>query len=309
MPKSFTLVANPFDLPLEEVGLIAEDKEGFVGIMSSQGRFFELSTNEILNIHHGERQELYEGQHYALSTESLPEKVLHYISIGVYDYEYEDYDLGESVNGWLVYDQSRTKIREHLFQIFKKIKQKNPGMTFNRPRFSTYSMQLCIGKPVLPVIMEERSLNIKNLDIGTTFTGGGACDNMLTILPIPEEYDALDAMAIFSRHPCASSIRCIISKQNYLYKVRSSSIWLTDGPYTPFLNNKYCYVVLEGWQEINPDIQILINFIKNIMKCSYYNEFIHTKYVNVRSVRVEKRDRCWLIVPEILLPRKNDESM
>ncbi len=306
MSQKFTLVANPFELPIEEVGLLADDYEGFIGIMSHEGRFFEISTNKILENQdlHGE---LYEGQKYAHSTEPIIDKILHYVSMGIYNYDYEDFDLKESPNGWLVYDQSRTKIREHLFQIYKKIKNQNSGSTFNRPRFTDYSSQLRIGKPVLPIIIEERNYEIKNPDIGRTFTGGGGCDNMLTILPIPEEYDALDAMAMFSRHPCSSSIRCVISKQNYYYKTKDSCIWPTDGPFIPFLNNKYCYVVLEGWQKINPEINILINYIRNNMKCSYYSEFINTEYLNVMSTRVLKRDRCWLFVPKLLMRLDNEE--
>ena len=303
LASKFTIVANPFELPIEEVGLMA-DLEGFIGIMSSEGRFFEINTNEILNSDNDEvhKLELYNGHHYAISTEPKPDKKLYYVSIGLSEYDYEDYDLKESPNGWLLYDQSRTKIREHLFQIFKKIKHQNPGLKFNRPRFSDYSRALRIGK-TRDLFIEERKINIINDDIGATFTGGGGFNNMLTVIPIPEEYDAIDVLARFSRHPCTSSIRCIISKHNYHYKVQDSHIWPTDGPYTPFLNNKYCYVVLEGWHQNNPDINILINFIKNNMNCSYYSEFITTTYLNVSTVRVIRQDRCWLFVPKILMSK------
>ncbi len=284
--NKFTLVANPFPLPIEEVGLIGSDinkPSGFVGIMGPEGRFFEPGCTD------------------------SDEKGLHYVSIGLYEYDIEDYDLTESPHGWLIYDQSRTKIREHLFQIFKKIKNKSPGAKFNRPRFSDYSSTIRIGSVASTnIIIEPATYNI-NSDryerIGHTFDGGGACDNMLTVLPIPEEYDVMDVLGMLSRHPLTSSIRCIISKHNYYYKVRDSHVWPTDGPHIPFLNSKYCYLILEGWQKENPDINVFINFITNNMKCPYYSEFLTTKYLNVYTVRVHKKDSCWLIVPEVLMPK------
>jgi hypothetical protein len=158
-------------------------------------------------------------------------------------YDIDNFDLTISPNGWLVFDTSRTKIRECLFQIYKLIPEQTK---FYRPTFIDHSLDLRIGMyydiiDIMPAkIIYPTSHDA--LEIGRTIDGGGGGSFYYHIIPVPTKRSTWDIITILknSEEYC-NNIVCIISRYGYYYSIvkdesETSIQSSSDGPIIDFLH-------------------------------------------------------------------------
>lgn len=226
--KKFTIVANVFALPLEQVMLKACE-------LNAPFRHFNLisgltATEKVIVIDETDglaEPTIFEGE-TLLETSS--------------SYDVEDFDMTLSPNGWLVFDTSRTKIRECLFQLYKLIR----GQTkFYRPTFIDHSPSLRVG--LYHDVIDTLTATITyppSLKIGHTIDGGGGGSFYYQVIPVPTKKSTWEILTILKdSDEYRDKLVCVISRYGYYYNIvndgkdiaiRSSSA--AEGPIIDFLH-------------------------------------------------------------------------
>lgn len=223
--KKFTIVANVFALPLEQVMLKACK-------LNAPFRRFSLisgltATEKVIVIDETDgsaEPALFEGESL-LETSSL--------------YDVEDFDMTLSPNGWLVFDTSRTKIRECLFQLYKLIPNQKK---FYRPTFIDHSPSLRVG--LYHDIIDIATATVTyppSLKIGHTIDGGGGGSFYYDVIPVPTKKSTWEILTILKdSDEYRDKLVCVISRHGYYYNIVNDgsdiAIRPSDGPIIDFLH-------------------------------------------------------------------------
>ncbi len=230
MNNKYTIVANPFTLPFEELMLRISymlpeaDKFGFIGGIDYKG-FFCIA----------EEGKLYKAKPFTTVS---------------HKYDTEDFDLTMHPTGWLAFEQSRTKIREFIFRIYKKFRSIDFQEKFYRPKFEDYTDGLRVGWPEEEITIRENIVDYGRDEdrIGSVFSGGGGGDGIYTVLPMPNN---LSVFEIF-RHAMSlhhkEHVKYIITNNNYAYTIHNSYIEPCDkAPIIDFTKTQYTCLIIEGF--------------------------------------------------------------
>lgn len=227
--KKFSIVSNVFILPLEQVMLkVCALNAPFrkfnliAGLTADEKVIITDETNGT------EIPAIFEG-------ESLLETSA--------TYDIDNFDLTVSPNGWLVFDTSRTKIRECLFQIYKLIPEQKK---FYRPTFIDHSLGCRVGMYydiiyIMPATITYPITYHYPIDIGRTISGGGGGSFYYHIIPVPTKKSTWELLCILkdSEEFC-NQVNCIISRYGYYYSIlkdgSETSIRSSDGPIIDFLH-------------------------------------------------------------------------
>jgi hypothetical protein len=216
-------------------------------------------------------------------------------------YDTEDFDLSLSPNGWLAFEESRTTIREYLFQIYKVLRAGEYQHKFYRPKFEDYSSSLRIayvhGEDI---IIKQKQIEyihtpLKSGSIGSIFSGGGRSQEFLTVLPIPAHISTFQIMSVVFQLTNRECIKYIITSKNYSYRFNNRHIERCAAPIIEFLKTEYDCLLIEGSPDENlPFISIElaahleVPSLCNVSKCDYKN---------VRSAMSDKsHSSVWLFV-------------
>ncbi len=276
--SKFTIVANPFTLPFEEIMLhvseIPNDDFGFIGGIDSTGRVCVA-----------EEEKLFRG------------KPLTFVSSS---YDTEDFDLSLSPNGWLVFEESRTTIREYLFQIYKVLRAGEYQHKFYRPKFENYSSSLRIGY----VQGEDLTIKKQYIDylhapnsrgIGSVFSGGGRTQEFLTVLPIPSHISTFQLMSIVLQLTNRECIKYIITSNNYSYRFNNRHVERCAAPIIEFLKTEYDCLLIEGSPD--EDLPLISGQLAAHLEVPSLRNVSHCDYKNVRSEMSDKsHSSVWLFI-------------
>lgn len=278
MNNKFTLVSNPFTLPFEEIMILTSyinDYDGYIGGIDGSERVCVPEDGK-----------LFRGKH---------------LTVVSYEYDTEDFDLSLSSNGWLVFQDSRTKIREYLFQIYKVLRSRGKQFQFHRPSFEDYSDNLRIGyiKSDEPTIIKNTiHYSQEERGIGSIFSGGGRSTEYLTVLPIPPHITTFDIICHVLTLECGKEhIKYIITSNNYSYRFNTRGyIESCSAPIIEFLHTEYDCLLIEG----SPDddhMDVIYKQLATCMKIPQLREIATCDYKNVRSAMSDmSHTSVWLFV-------------
>lgn len=257
--SKFTIVANPFTLPFEEIMLLISEIPnsdfGFIGGIDSTGRVCVP-----------EEGKLFRGKPLTFVSDS---------------YDTEDFDLSLSPHGWLAFEESRTTIREYLFQIYKVLRTTDKQTKFYRPTFNDYSPGLRVA------YVDESEITIKRQNIkyehtprgiGSVFSGGGRTIEMLTVVPIPPTISTFQIISTVLQITDRDAIKYIITNKNYSYRFINKHIESCSAPIIDFLETEYDCLLIEGSPEENLPLighhlaaHLEVRPLATISSCDYKN--------------------------------------
>ncbi len=290
MNKKFTIVANPFSLPFEEIMLkisymlpLADDL-GFIGGIDVNG-FHCIADNG----------KLFKSKLFTLIDDN---------------YDTDDFDLSMHPSGWLAFDQSRTKIREFLFKVYKVLRNDNLQMRFYRPKFDNYSHAIRVGWPEEEIQITEKYIDydyeVKDHGIGTLFSGGGGGSGIYTVLPMPQTLSVFQILSQLITLDSKDHIKYIITNSNYVYKINASHIEAChNAPIIAFTKSDYTCLLIEGF----PDEKFAN--ICNELACKFRNHairgFANEEYNYVRSaISVDGHPDIWLNIFKMMYEVETD---
>lgn len=237
MNHKITLVANPFRKPLEEIvsklSLIPFIKRthNFLHGITADG--ISIQPTEYLNGKLNRRYpkirtpDLYylPGQEPFKHGFTIDSSTMHYPT-----------DFSISPNGWLVFDSSRTKIREILFQIYKMF---SDIKSFPKIHWIEENTDLRIG------FSEDEQFDIipnplPNIPSKRVINGGGGMGNSVVLIPVPPRNSTMHTIKTIMEWSDTKSIIGLITRNNYAYTFDESGIiqpWI--GPNISFMDLKY----------------------------------------------------------------------
>ncbi len=137
----------------------------------------------------------------------------------------DDIDLTDE---YLVFNSSRTKIREILFQLYKMFKdlQKFPKIYWNE-----HSTTIRIGRDNISFTIDDDIPDPKNplpiIPTERVLHGGGGMGNAITLVPVPPRNTTLEtiqAVIEWQEKQDKNIIEGIITRHNYAYKFRSNTL-------------------------------------------------------------------------------------
>ena len=253
-----TVVANPFKKPIEEV----VSKLSYIPFIISRHKFFYgIAQNGMVIIptektdSHAEKDfQTFKGRPKLRSADLyfLPgeEPFVHGFQIDPTNNFSEEmqscYDINLSLNpnGWLVFNTSRTKIREILFQIYKMFADIH---TFPKIEWNEYPHSLRMGISATDDILDDINIIPNALPKITTsrvIKGGGGGGNAITLLPVPPRNNTLDTIQAVLSWDTKHLVEGIITRHNYAYKFSNNIIVPWTGPNVAFMNLSYdCLVI------------------------------------------------------------------
>jgi hypothetical protein len=285
--NKFTIVANPFVLPFEEIMLmisqIPNDTFGFIGGIDAAGKICVP-----------EDRKLYRG------------KPLHVVSDS---YDTEDFDLSLSPYGWFAFEESRTTIREYLFQIYKILRSFDEQLRFYRPKFEDYSDNLRVAYVQGDIItIKPHEIPEYNPEkIGYVFSGGGGTREFLTVLPIPNTYCTFEIIGAVLQSSAKHFVKYIVTSHNYSYRFCNKYIESCPAPIINFLESAYDCLLIEGSPTDN--LEHVCSELGLYLDIPTLNTIPYGHYKNVRSAMSDKsHDSVWLFVFDFM-NYKNDTDI
>ncbi len=285
--KKFTIVANVFALPLEQVMLKA------CKLHSPFRRFSLISgltaDEKVIVIDEGDglaEPAIFEGESLLETSSS---------------YDVEDFDMTLSPNGWLVFDSSRTKIRECLFQLYKLIPDQNK---FYRPTFIDHSPSLRVGlyHDIIDIIPATITYS-PSLHIGHTIDGGGGGSFYYQIIPVPTKKSTWDILTILKdSDEYRDKFICLISRHGYYYNIvkdgsetsiRSETV---EGPIIDFLHLSCDAIIMDVEHDV---YESLIYFLTWRLSCHSLIEYRKAHKQLYISALKNRRVTGFISVPKI----------
>ncbi len=258
--NKLTLVTNPFKKPIEEIVAklsyipFIRSRHKFLHGISSDGTIVipaEYSSENDFKIFKG-RPKLRTADLFFLPGE---EPFVHGFQIdtecSTVNYSLnDDINLSANTDGWLVFNSSRTKIREILFQIYKMFQdiKKFPKIYWNEHSSSIrmgYDSLILEDDSPEPETPEKNPLPI--IPCKRVLNGGGGMGNAITLLPVPPRNTTLDtiqAVIEWQNKNQNNIIEGIITRHNYAYKFQSNTMVPWTDVNIAFLELSYdCLVI------------------------------------------------------------------
>ncbi len=287
MNHKFTIVANPFTLPFEEVMLKIShmlpdaDTFGFIG---------GTETNGLNCI--AEEGKLFKAKPFFVVSDR---------------YDTEDFDLSMHPSGWLVFDHSRTKIREFLFKIYKVLRADGTQIKFYRPHFDDYSNGLRVGWPQEEITIKEKYINTYP-DVGRIFSGGGGGSGIYTVIPMPHTLSTFQILNIVMALKSREHIKYIITNNNYAYTISDSKpaiLACEKAPIISFMKTHYDCLLVEGFP--HQYVTIVCNELSARLENRTIMAFIEMDYRHVRSTFTnDGKLHIWLNVYNMMYDIESD---